>query len=1433
MSGSGQSLSATNLAAYHHFNCNLYLHNVYHKSENVTGIGQVQSKELSKARLRRGVDWEAQLMSWLDEENMLLTVPAFPMTGEDLMENLLLDDREHVFVAGISFWPPQERLNDLYRDCGENPVAFGLAKPDLLEITRVGNSVSWRVVDAKASASVKTSHHVQIYFYTLCLQYLLPKPFFKASTTAAVWLPPKEGFNSTPPSLQDLTAVKLSLLSPPLDGFLFRRLSQILNLPRESVSWHFNPNCNGCPYTSSCSRRSVEGGELGSMSNISFGQAKVLRNLLSMWRNGEEYRKTGEDVTDIEDLTSLFEDGKAIQSISNSNPITMRKAKRVLALPTRVREGSHPLKSAVVEAARTNSVQLIPRRNYICPRSEEVAIILSLIPDPASPTIRIISFCISVFTTLSSIQVPEHVYGDGENLIPSLARTIRSIISSALTPPSAQFYVFSASENSALQTYLVNAALDSNESSDDIRVCIGTLAQGASLLQTTFQPLVLSGVLLDFLANKQKRKSELQACLERMDLSTDGTVEVLRQRIQDHLRKHQNQGVGEERRKEFGQLSRVVVLKTEIERCLALPVPGFWDLAECAVALVGPRTQMKCPTDEELYAAYKRRAPLEPLLQDRNMSIFTVLCSFRKRLLGSGTDILINIAKPLSVKFMDLCREEKLRKLFYMQQFEVLSRLSELWKSRVEGCPDAPILEYRSTRQGGKGLEHVFRLKSGILDMPNIDKDRSFFDYILTEDREFGEFGELPIEALFDDLGVSGLMFPLNKYTKSRWELQHPVVKDRLLIADIRDMSLDGQHTQVILQTWSSDILTMKFVAGHLYRLSPRLVDFNTSKILTTLFELDLRSEAGEQVPFLKLVLDPNSFRREIDSESYKFVEDSRKAGTKLQSMFRELEGLGLEGAGPLVLKTSQHRAAQHVLSNRLSVIWGPPGTGKTHTVALSLLRLLNVQHNLGERRRNIVFITAMTHAAIEAILNKLSYLTKCYRSIDSLPTEWLDGIKVEHVLKGNDHPWKAESSGSVVYAGTVYQLYNLCKKQALQADVLLIDEAGQLALSAASLVLRSLHSTGKVIIAGDQEQLSPILAAKYPLLKTGPLFSSILDCLVHFSRRIRKAQEQAFSGQEGGTTESLDVDDTFFSQGSVVQLSENFRLNPDLGEFISTIYSRPFVPQKVQARQLAAALNKVARDMGRNFGLNDLIVENVQFFFLALSNAMVRQPQNFLSRPVVSDPRSKTAHKTGGTDQFDMDPAFNPISFTLLRLELDGQPQEVSYEVHIKAEAMLVAALVLQLQRCSPTEDIFVATPHRVQRQAVRSALESAKRLDRLDETFERLSLQPKQVQEFAGKVTVDTVERLQGSEAPFVICLFSLPSSEVADLKFLLERRRLNVAISRAKTLCILISSSQVLRPPVEILADNESAKGYAFLKAYEERAWSSTIKVDIDRM
>ncbi len=163
MSGKG-TLSATNVSLYHHYNCDLFLYNTYNGVEVPSTVPHVpRPTKLTEARYKRGLEWEARLFSWLDEHNLLLTVPSHPIRGDDLVENILADERDHFFIAGIAFMPPQGQFDEMYRKAGLEPVKFGLAKPDLLEITRVEDRVSWKVIDAKASRMVKVSvasyHH--------------------------------------------------------------------------------------------------------------------------------------------------------------------------------------------------------------------------------------------------------------------------------------------------------------------------------------------------------------------------------------------------------------------------------------------------------------------------------------------------------------------------------------------------------------------------------------------------------------------------------------------------------------------------------------------------------------------------------------------------------------------------------------------------------------------------------------------------------------------------------------------------------------------------------------------------------------------------------------------------------------------------------------------------------------------------------------------------------------------------------------------------------------------------------------------------------------------------------------------------------------------------------------------------------------------------
>jgi len=234
----------------------------------------------------------------------------------------------------------------------------------------------------------------------------------------------------------------------------------------------------------------------------------------------------------------------------------------------------------------------------------------------------------------------------------------------------------------ALQGHIIEAALTADLANQQtqaaIRLCIGALCEGSNLLSTLFQPLILSGAMLDF-TRKGRTKADLQMCLERLGLLTTGTVDQLRLRLQDKIEQLKAEGgrsmtkgsCDEDKRTELGQLPRVVVVKKQVESLLALPIPGYWDLPECALALL-PKSP-RCLGDEDIFHQYKHgpRGQVESSLAQRNRCIFNVVKDLRRRVSSHSTgrpDLLVNQARVLSVKFMDICKVDCLRKLFFMQQ---------------------------------------------------------------------------------------------------------------------------------------------------------------------------------------------------------------------------------------------------------------------------------------------------------------------------------------------------------------------------------------------------------------------------------------------------------------------------------------------------------------------------------------------------------------------------------------------------------------------------------------------------------------------------------------------------------------------------------------------------------------------------------------------
>jgi hypothetical protein len=108
-----------------------------------------------------------------------------------------------------------------------------------------------------------------------------------------------------------------------------------------------------------------------------------------------------------------------------------------------------------------------------------------------------------------------------------------------------------------------------------------------------------------------------------------------------------------------------------------------------------------------------------------------------------------------------------------------------------------------------------------------------------------------------------------------------------------------------------------------------------------------------------------------------------------------------------------------------------------------------------------------------------------------------------------------------------------------MEVDCVIIDEAGQISLGSISLVLRSLSEKGRIIIAGDSEQLAPILSAQYPILRRNALFGSVLDCLMSSRPSVDSGAGEGVRSPSPSLGDDLEPSS---SQGTIVQLTENFR---------------------------------------------------------------------------------------------------------------------------------------------------------------------------------------------------------------------------------------------------------------------------------------------------
>jgi hypothetical protein len=202
------------------------------------------------------------------------------------------------------------------------------------------------------------------------------------------------------------------------------------------------------------------------------------------------------------------------------------------------------------------------------------------------------------------------------------------------------------------------------------------------------------------------------------------------------------------------------------------------------------------------------------------------------------------------------------------------------------------------------------------------------------------------------------------------------------------------------------------------------------------------------------------------------------------------IEASAAAGEGRLGLTDSQIAAYREIRRRRVVAVWGPPGTGKTHFLAAVILALADACAARGKVFR--VLITAFTHAAIENVLRKIDELKRSLALGATVQVGKAKGWQGEHAQVGEvvaeDRlaAWLGRRPQAAVGA-TVYSCIKAGKKADLPAfDLVVVDEASQVRVGEAAVPVSLVGPEGRLVLAGDDLQLPPIVQGAYPDVEPG-----------------------------------------------------------------------------------------------------------------------------------------------------------------------------------------------------------------------------------------------------------------------------------------------------------------------------------------------------------
>lgn len=1281
-------VSATYIARRFHLSCDRFLFRACSKEEALNPAEALEKNAeklvgaMQEAYLEKGRQWERVLRRKIGKEHFLeeyheVMHSSNAETFKDLVRVFLTAPTEtRVFAWGVVFEPDHNDFRTYL--CDDPAFEVGKIVIDFLELKRTGmQEVTLIILDAKASYRVKTYHVVQIAYYAIVLEFLLsqlPEHYLegyvvKISDVGGVWLPGGTGDGV-------VEYFQIHLVKPSLWSFLKKEMPQILGMQSrfEEQQWRFNEACQGCPYNTDCRREVSNDRLVSAIPYLSSADHGSLRRL----------------ATDYPHLAYLAAPANYFSLQPDVHKL-LRKTLQISPLRT----------SPVLQALFENQPIGQRRRCHLIPASTSVLgnhswLGMSLLFNAEDQLV-----CWTLhFRVLFPLNVaPRDFFGTDLN---SLGQALSHVLDVNVQHNAAvQLFVFSRQEYDLfVQHALCEIQSDSSQAAIWMKV-ISLLVLDPKLLLLDATPDLLLGV--GGLASIPKD-------------DVDGAISALGERpnaVSSRDLQQQLQSIVEERRKRFLRSPNVVVVHQLVRNTVCTSFAGYFGFDEACSLLGNPgNPKANGLSLESLFELYdkKRVDELKQGMKQRS-SVLCDLVSFVAQAVGdeklAGYVPKLDAHVPTSV-----AHKELISKLIFLKQFESVVAQRKLREER-EMCT-GNVIDLRLVGPGAKSGVYIFQVTAGLellehhnadddediddTDSPSKQKKCTFFEWILFRSTT----PECIIEPTADTSFCDALWYCIPTFRLGD-SVRHQ--RGDLYIVDIIDLNV--QQKQVILALSGSNIAPPPDGVTA-FSLRERYVDFNLAKTVAHLKQLEKHPSFSV---FEDLIRDPVTFG---DQAPYPAVDV--RLPRPCREHFKKFESHGLS------LARSQYAAFKHLLSNRLTLLWGPPGTGKTHCLALSCIHLFEILCREGLVPSGMhfrVLVTAFTNTAIETFTEKLNALLEQSRQHRAV-SAWANDVVVYPLHATNEIPKKVFEAKLSVMTGSVWSVWKRCqnrKKGKLFFDLLIIDEASQLLVADASIPLNCVNPRGgRVLISGDHLQLRPLLKMVYPLpaMMRDPLLATgILQCLLRTRKNIRF---------------DFVMEDAATSAVHLCPLKEQRRLCDSLTDMTQTLYHFPFEkngrpPLQWQIGKIDSAEQRVV--------------------LMSLSNAMVS-------------------------------------------IRLVGAPQSLPYNAELLHEAELVTRLVHAFVNhrvgTTPRRGIFVITPHRAQRSASTQALKHANLLQ---------------------YCAVDTVDRMQGKEADIVIVCYSFLGLDrvESEMDFIFDLNRVNVAISRARSLVVLLCSDLVVRPPLSV--------------------------------